>query len=57
MTFKEKLKLNEDMYYSAKKRNKSLKSKVITRNNFKNIFSYAYVVNIGNTPQKTSKFY
>lgn len=46
MTFKEKLKINEEMYRSAKKRNKSLKSKVSTRNNIKNIFSYTYIINV-----------
>ena len=48
MTFEERLKVNEEMYRSAKKRNKSLKSKVTTRNNIKNIFSYTYIINLNN---------
>ncbi len=49
MTFEERLKVNEEMYRSAKKRNKSLKSKVTTRNNIKNIFSYTYSINLNNS--------
>ena len=53
MTFKDKLRINREVYYIAKKDNKALNKEVATRNNTKSIIVTRYdIKNLKDKPNK-----